>query len=162
MRIAGGLPYVAWPFNDLVDTHRETGKRIAPNANKVFRDLAGHASDLGFTDLAEIFCDAFDPDVRNGYAHADYTIHDNQLRLPKKNGGHARIINFGDLQHVLDRGVNFYGILRNVVDEAVHTYDPPRTIRGRLNEEPEGDWTIYYIPGKAFGFTSGTKLPPQP
>ena len=74
LRVVGGQPYNLWPFQDLVETHRKTGAVIAPNANKVLRDPAGHAATLGLSELAEVFRDAFDPDIRNAYAHADYII----------------------------------------------------------------------------------------
>jgi hypothetical protein len=63
-----------WPFQDLVERHRPRGEIIAPNANRIIKDLIGHASELGLTELAEVFRDAFDPDVRNAVAHADYII----------------------------------------------------------------------------------------
>ncbi len=82
LRIAGGESHVLWPFINLVQSHKQTGDRIAPNANKVLKDLTGHAKELGFDELAEVFRDAFDPDVRNGYAHADYIVWNDGLRLP--------------------------------------------------------------------------------
>ena len=45
------------------------------------KDLIGHASDLGLSELAEVLRDAFDPDVRNAVAHADYIIWSDGLRL---------------------------------------------------------------------------------
>jgi hypothetical protein len=41
---------------------------MAPNANRIMKDLIGHAADLGLAELAEVFRDAFDPDVRNAIA----------------------------------------------------------------------------------------------
>src|SRR5688572_17520246 len=76
LRIAGGESHVLWPFMHLVETHKLTGQRVAPNANKVMQDLAGHAQTLNFQELSEVFRDAFDSEIRNGYAHADYVIWD--------------------------------------------------------------------------------------
>jgi hypothetical protein len=90
LRIAGGQSHVIWPFNDIVERHAQTGNLIAPNANKVLKNLAGHAKELGLDELAEVFRDAFDSDVRNGYAHADYVVWNDGLRLPKHNGGQPR------------------------------------------------------------------------
>lgn len=92
LRISEGGSHVLWPFMDLVQEHRQTGNRIAPNANKVLRDLAGYAKTLGFDNLAEVFRDAFNSDVRNGYSHADYIVWQDGLRLPKRNGGYASCI----------------------------------------------------------------------
>jgi hypothetical protein len=156
LRIAGGQSHVLWPFMDLVQTHKQTGDRIAPNANKVLKDLAGHAKELGFDELAEVFRDAFDPDVRNGYAHADYIVWNDGLRLPKRNGGYARKISWGEFNAIFERGINFFYILHHVVGEYVRSYDPPKTIRDRLQGEPAMDWTIYCDPKSgAFGITSG-------
>src|SRR5688572_4885959 len=47
LRVVDGRPYSLWPFQDLVEQHKRTGAVIAPNANKVLRDLAGHAAALG-------------------------------------------------------------------------------------------------------------------
>jgi len=81
LRVVGGEGHVLWPFMHLVEAHRATGTRVAPNANKVLKDLAGHAETLGLHELAEVFRDAFDADIRNGYAHADYVIWNDGLRL---------------------------------------------------------------------------------
>lgn len=103
-----------------------------------------------------MFRDAFDPDVRNGYAHADYIVWNDGLRLPKRNGGYARKISWEEFNAIFERGINFFHILRGVVGEYVRSYDPPKTIRARLQDEPEMDWTIYYDPKSgAFGITSG-------
>ena len=92
LRISEGKSHVLWPFSDLVRKHPETGNQIAPNANKVLRDLTGHAKELGFDDLAEVFRDAFNSNIRNGYSHADYIVWEDGLRLPKRNGGSAKLI----------------------------------------------------------------------
>ena len=156
LRIAGDQGYVSWPFMDLVQAHKQTGDRIAPNANKVLKDLAGHAKTLGFDELAEVFRDAFDPDIRNGYAHADYVIWHDGLRLPKRNGGYPKRVPWEEFNTIIDRGVNFFHILRQLVSEYIHSYNPPKTIKARLQNEPEMDWTIYYNPNTgAFGITSG-------
>jgi hypothetical protein len=157
LRIADGQSHVLWPFMDLVRAHKQTGDRIAPNANKVLKDLAGHAKDLGFEELAEVFRDAFDPDIRNGYAHADYIVWDDGLRLPKRNGGYARKISWEEFNSIFERGINFFYILRQVIGDYVLSYDPPKTIKSRLQDETEMDWTIYYEPKSgAFSITSGT------
>jgi hypothetical protein len=74
LRVSEGEDCVLWPFQDIVKKDKDTGKPIAPNANKIMKNLAEHAYRLGFTELSEIFRDAFDSDLRNGYAHADYII----------------------------------------------------------------------------------------
>jgi len=156
LRIADGLPHVLWPFKDLVVAHKQTGDMVAPNANKVLKDLAGHAKALGLDELAEVFRDAFDPDVRNGYAHADYVIWQDGLRLPKRNGGVARKIPWDEFDTIFNRGTNFFHILRQLVSEYILSYHPPKTVMARLSDEPAMEWTIYYDPAvPAFGVRTG-------
>ena len=55
LRIVEGQPYSMWPFQKLVEKHGKTGAIIAPNANKVLRDLAGHAASLGLSNWRKSF-----------------------------------------------------------------------------------------------------------
>jgi hypothetical protein len=146
MRIVGGQEYVMWPFLNLNSTHGNTGKVIAPNANKVFKDLAGHAKTLGLTGLAECFRDAFDPDIRNAYAHADYILWSDGLRLRRQAGGLPRVISWPDFTQILLRGYNFYGILRQLMGEYLASYTVPKTIEASMSGEPAADWTIAVNP----------------
>ena len=143
LRVAGGERYNVWPFQKLVEKHKLTGAVIAPNANKVLRDLVGHAQELGLTELAEVFRDAFDGDVRNGYAHADYVVWEDGIRLPKRNGGLPRKIAWLEFNGLLERGINFFHLLNETIAEYRAGYSPAKQIRGRLADEPEGTWTIY-------------------
>ena len=141
---------------DLVQEHRQTGNRIAPNANKVLRDLAGHSKTLGFDALAEVFRDAFDSDIRNAYSHADYVVWNDGLRLPMRNGGYPKRISWDDFTLLFERGINFFNILQELVSEYIRSYDPPKTLSTCLQDEPPVDWTIYCDPESgAFGITTG-------
>ena len=152
-----------WPFQNLVERHRASGEIIAPNANQIMKDLIGHASELGLTELAEVFRDAFDPGVRNAVAHADYIIWPDGLRLRRRNGGWPREIPWKDFTSLADRVLNLFAFIRHLSDEYVHSYETPKTIRSRMNKnEPLTDYTIYYQPTTgAFGFITG-KHPPPP
>jgi len=150
-----------WPFQNLVERHRASGEIIAPNANQIMKDLIGHASERGLTELAEVFRDAFDPGVRNAVAHADYIIWPDGLRLRRRNGGWPREIPWKDFTSLADRGLNLFAFIRHLSDEYVHSYETPKTIRSRMkNNEPLTDYTIYYQPVTgAFGFTTGQHPP---
>lgn len=151
-----------WPFQDLVERHRASGEIIAPNANRIMKDLIGHASELGLAELAETFRDAFDPDVRNAAAHADYIIWPDGFRLRRRNGGWPREIPWNEFTALVDRGLNLFAIIRALSDEYARSYETPKTIRSKLNStEQLTDYTIYYQPTTgAFGFTTG-KHPPS-
>ena len=107
------------------------------------RDLSGHAKCSGFDDLAEVFRDAFDPDLRNGYAHADYIVWDDGIRLRKRNGGHPRTVSWKEFDYLFYKGVNFFDILKKLSIEYQNMYQEPKTIKGQMNNEPIMDWTIY-------------------
>jgi hypothetical protein len=151
-----------WPFQNLVERHRASGEVIAPNANQIVKDLIGHAFELGLTELAEVFRDAFDPGVRNAVAHADYIIWLDGLRLRRRNGGWPREIPWKDFTSLADRGLNLFAFIRHLSDEYVRSYETPKTIRSRMNKnEPITDYTIYYNRTTgAFGFITGTHPPP--
>jgi hypothetical protein len=151
-----------YPFRSLVERHQKTGEVMAPNANRIMKDLIGHASELGLSELAAVFRDAFDPDVRNAIAHADYIVWSDGLRLRRRNGGQPRIIPWDEFDALIGRGLNLFSFIRGIVDEYVRSYDPPKTIRSRMTDgEPETDYTIYFDPKTgAFGFTTG-KWPPE-
>ncbi|WP_162823709.1 hypothetical protein [Lysobacter sp. TY2-98] len=146
LRVAEGERYNLWPFQRLVERHKVSGSIIAPNANKVLRDLAGHAKTLGLDALSEVFRDAFDSDVRNAYAHADYIIWDDGIRLRKRNGGNPRLVSWPEFHLHFHRGINFFHLLGQIVQEYTQSYDPPKQIRGQLADEPEGIWTIHSDP----------------
>jgi hypothetical protein len=153
----GGNGNNIYPFQSLVERHRKTGEVMAPNANTIMKDLIGHASELGLSELAEVFRDAFDPDVRNAIAHADYIIWNDGLRLPRRNGGHPRIIPWDEFDTLIGRGLNLFSIIRQIASGYVQSYDPPKTIRTRMTDnEPETDYTLYFNPTtRAFGLTTG-------
>jgi len=146
LRVAEGLPFSMTPFLPLVRVHQATGDKIAPNANKVMKDLVGHSAGLGLTALSEVFRDAFDPDVRNGYAHADYVVWNDEIRFPHRNGGHPRAIRFDEFQRLLNRGLSFFHYIFQIMDEHVRSYDLARTIRAQLAQEPPANWTIHHDP----------------
>ncbi len=54
LRIASGEDYNFWPFQHLVERHRASGAVIAPNANKIMKDLLGHAAELKFSHFQEV------------------------------------------------------------------------------------------------------------
>ncbi len=158
MRVAEGDLYNLWPFQDIVK-RAKSGSIIAPNTNKITRNLSAHATDIGLSELTEVFKDTFDSDVRNGYAHADYILWEDGIRLRKRNGGQPRIVSYDEFTVLLNRAVGFFDILRHLVKESLSSFDPPKKVRGRMNNEPEGTWTIhcdrstgaYKISGGPFG-----------
>jgi hypothetical protein len=143
-------------FQSPAERHRVTGMSVAPDAN-----LIGHATDLGLSDLAEVFRDAFDADIRDAVAHADYILWSDGMRLWRRNDGAPRVISWDEFDLLMNRGLNLFALIRQILDEYVRSYDPPKTIRCRLaTNEPEADYTVYFDPETgAFGFTAGRHKP---
>jgi hypothetical protein len=149
LRVSQGDHFMVQPFRHLVREHTDTGKRIAPNANKVTKDLVGHAAVAGFLELSEVFRDAFDSELRNGYAHADYVIWSDEIRLPNRNGGYPRSVSLRDFERLLNRGLNFFLRLFAVLNESIRSYSPPKVFRARLNADtPTATWTIAFDPAR--------------
>ncbi len=146
LRIADGEDYSIQPFEPLIQKHKITGDRIAPNTNKVFKDLIGHGGNSGFTELAEVFRDAFNSELRNGYAHADYIIQPDGIKLRERTGGKRQVINIPLFDQLFNRGIGFFQVLRHVIKEYVASYNPAKTVTGRLSDEPVGPCTIQYLP----------------
>lgn len=148
LRVAGGERFAAWPFQNLVQTNKISGDKICPNANKILKDLAGHAENLGLHDLAEVFRDAFSSDLRNGYAHADYVIWDDGIRLPKRNGGTPSVISWVEFHYSFERAINFFHFLNDLIAEHISSYNPAKQVRGQSGNAPECFWTIHADPEK--------------
>lgn len=127
---------------------------IAPNTNKVLRSIVGFANELSYQALAEVFRDAFNSDIRNGFAHADYVLFNEGIAL-KNRYGKEQIISWKELNLLLNKGICFYGCLRDIVRDYIKSYSSPKIVEGRLHKEPISKWTIYYNSGNG-SFTIST------
>jgi len=150
-----------WPFQSLVKKHVKTGRAIDPNANTIMKNMMGHAYDLLLFELSEVFKEAFDPDLRNAIAHADYILAADGVRIRKRNGGQSRVISWEEFDALFCKGVNLLDFIRQLADQHIRSYDPPKTIRARLNaNEPLTDYTLYFVAETgAYGFTTGKEAP---
>ena len=146
LRVIDGSGHNIWPFQDLVEVHRRTGSLIAPNANKVLRDLAGHAKTLDLHELAEVFRDAFDPDLRNGYAHADYIIWEDGIRLRHRNGGNPRVVEWSEFHCLFERGINIFDIMRKLIQECIQNYHPKKQLSGTWGDGRPSRASAIYDP----------------
>jgi hypothetical protein len=156
--IVTGTRHQLWPFKHLVEKHKLTGAMIAPNSSKVIKDLIGHANEAGMTELGEILRDAFDSDIRNGFAHADYVITSAALNLPKRNGGTHRSIPWDEFTVLLNRASLFFGTLVELTDEYMLSYTVPKRIKGWVGGPPDAEYEIYCRRNEGvFGFRTVPK-----
>lgn len=147
LRVYDGEKYNMLPFRCIVKSQIDTGKIIVPNSNAIMRNLIGHAKKSGLNQLAEVLRDAFDYDIRNCYAHADYIVWDDGLWLRFRNGGNPRKFDWSTFSAIYDRGINFFNILQIVIKEYIHSYSGGKIIEGQLDNEPKGKWNIKYDQG---------------
>jgi hypothetical protein len=151
MLVYEGDPYFRSAFHSIVERNRRTGNAMVPNASRVFRDLVGHAKNLGFDELAEVFKESFDPELRNAYAHANYILRPNEIRIKDKATNRIRIISIAEFNLLFNKGLQFFHALRNVLKEYMMSYVPAKIIMGRLHDEPISPCKIEFHPEhKAF------------
>jgi len=144
--VIDGKKYNMIPFYDLVRNYGDKENSISPNANKVMRSLMKYSKKMSFHDLADVFKDAFDSELRNGYAHADYALLKKGICVGSRYKK-ERIIEWPELNTLLDKAINFYMVFRSVLSENLNKYSSPKIVKGHLNEnEPEGTWRIHYKP----------------
>ncbi|MBN9308998.1 hypothetical protein [Devosia sp.] len=142
LNIAGGEFWNMYPFHELVASHKVTGEQIAPNASRVLKDLIGHASDIGFPELGQVITEAFDFDLRNGYAHADYIVWSDGIRLPRRNGGRSKTVPYERFGLLLNKALAFFSALQEVQEECLRRYWPPLLVRGRMNAYQAEEYAI--------------------
>ena len=153
-------PYLLWPFKDLVRVKKGSDRVIGPNANATFRDLAASAGSIGLSGLSSLLELTFRDDIRNAIYHADYVIWKDGLRLPNRSGGHAAQVTFAELNEVVGRAINFFQTLRDYDQVSVESFNPPKTITGRLSANFPMPWTITFDPHNGtFGFSGSSPGP---
>lgn len=143
LRIVSGERANLWPFKDIVKTHKITGDSIAPNATAVIKDLVGHCSELGLDDLATVFRDVFNSDIRNAFAHADYVVENDGINLPRRNGGIATSISWEDFDDDMACAMSMFQILWQLANEAMLSYEPEKSVVGSIGGGPVETIVIY-------------------
>jgi len=146
--VRAGDQYNLEPFAALVTRHKKTGQTIAPNANKVMGYLAEEAHGQGMTELAEVFRDAFDADIRNGFAHADYALSHEGIHVRGRHDS-ERVIGWPEFQNLFHDGVGFFDVLGEVIGAHQNAYNVPKMVVGTSHpKQPPGLWLIYTDPEK--------------
>ena len=144
LRVSSGERYNLYPFQDLVKKHNETGQLICPNANAIFKNLVGHATDLGLENLSAVLAETVDYEIRNAYAHADYVIWDDGLRLRKRNGGTIRIVEWNEFTYIVNKAMTFMDCIEHATHNAFMTFSPSRVVRGDMGTGRDHNITIEY------------------
>lgn len=161
LNVIDGGKYNMMPFLDIVKKYGSDEGAVPPNVNKVMRSLINYSESLGYKELAEVFKEAFDYDLRNGYAHADYALLNEGVCVgPRYNK--ERIICWKEFNDLLNRAVDFYTVFRSVLSDNLHYYSEPKIVTGFLNDkEPESTWKIHYKKGEGLTITGGIGYVPK-
>ena len=137
LRIIDGNTHHCWPFQELVKEHNRTGEINSPNAHKIMKNMIGHAKSLNKDALVEVFTHAFDTSLRHAYAHADYVIWEDGIRICGKNFTERRLVPFVVFQDLLNRATNFFILLTRISAEHVQSYSTPKIISGGFSRLPD-------------------------
>jgi len=135
LNILSGEEVSLAPFAALARRYDHLGNTIAPNANKILKSVLGQASQLGVLNLCELIKESFDHDVRNAYAHADYVLWADEIRMPRRNGGTPRTISCNEFSSLLFKAATFFSTLWMQVDASLESFAVPVRTVGRLNSE---------------------------
>ncbi|RDS80805.1 hypothetical protein DWU98_12675 [Dyella monticola] len=144
MGVLAGGHYNIDPFNRWVRQDKATGQNVGPNANKVMSALESAATDLGLNNLAEVFRDAFDNDLRNAIAHSDYVVSPSEGVYVRGRHDHSRLIRFPELDSIVHRGIGLLYELRNAAMDAQRTYETPKAVFGTTNDRDPPGWHALY------------------
>lgn len=143
LNIIAGESYNLMPFRELVKKYGSREGQILPTVNKVMRSLINFSDELGYSDLAKVFKDAFDYELRNGYAHADYAILEEGICIGSRYNN-EKIVSWVEFNKHLNRALNFYKIFSSILAENSSYYSQPTVIKGFLNDrEPESTWVVH-------------------
>jgi hypothetical protein len=142
--VIAGEKYNVDPFRPLVRQQSSTGKNVAPNTNKVMGALTSRAEELGLNDVADVFRNAYDADLRNGVAHSDYVLESDGIYV---RGRHdmARKISWPELQQLFNDGVGLYHVLRDTVNQYQSQYESPKVVRGTMNDRDPPCYHVIYF-----------------
>ena len=144
LEVARGQKFNVMPFAKFTARYGASVGSTVPNANRLMRSLVKSSSDAGFSDLQTTFGDAFDSDLRNAYAHADYSLAKEGIFVLSRYN-HERQVSWRDFNILLDRAIHLYLILNDIRVEHCERYIEPKQVIGSLNErDPAGPWLIEF------------------
>jgi hypothetical protein len=142
--VAQGQKFNVMPFAQFTARYGTSEGSPIPNANRLMRSLVKSSGEAGFPDLKATFTEAFDPDLRNAYAHADYSLaKEGVIVLSRYN--QERVVTWRELNVLLDRAIHLYLTLNDIRVEHCRSYIEPKQVLGTLNpHDPVVPWTVEF------------------
>lgn len=142
--VAQGQKFNVMPFAQFTAKYGASQGSPIPNANKLMRSLVKSSTEAGFLDLASTFSGAFDADLRNAFAHADYCLAKEGVFVQSRYG-QERLVDWRELNVLLDRAMLLYLSLNDLRAEYCRSYAEPRHVVGTLNpREPATQWKVEF------------------
>ena len=142
--VLGGAKFNFMPFSEFTRKYGAAAGSPIPNANKLMRSLVSCAALAGQTDLQSVFARAFDADLRNAYAHADYVLNAQGVIVLSRYG-QERLIQWNELNELLERAVTLYLTLNDIRSEHCRYYSPAREVIGSLSPASrEEAWRVEF------------------
>ena len=120
-RVIGGERYVIDPFRDAAPKNRKGEPRFlsTPALVRALREMLDAAD---YESLAELFDWFFVPGLRNAFAHADYTLHNDVFRSRSESFEAGGIlspeISLELVADIVNRALDFYGRVHRGVRDA--------------------------------------------
>src|SRR3990167_7446178 len=157
--VCQGHKYNPMPFAQFTAKYGSAEGSPIPNANKLMRSLVRASQEAGLTELAAMFCGAFDSDLRNAFAHSDYYLDKEGIFIHSRYG-HERVIDWTEVNVLLERAMHVYQILNALRVEHCQTYVVQKEIFGALNhQEGKTIWKVKFIqPEGAMVLSNGHAL----
>ncbi len=137
-----GERYMIDPFLDHYPVDKK-GERLWLSTPRKVRALQTMLRDVGHGGLADVLDWFFYSPVRNAFAHADYTLHQDKFRTRKQGAFEVGGITTSELSldtlgDLVNRALAFFGAFIDEYDEQRRSYTENKTITGRMGpgEEP--------------------------
>jgi hypothetical protein len=139
-RVARGERYVINPFLDATPKNRK-GELQFLSTPSIVRALREMLDEVGHTPLGELFDWFFVSALRNAFAHADYTLHEDKFRsrseLFEADGIKSPEISLDLVADILNRALGFYGAFIEEYEEQRTGYRSNKVVLGRFaGDEP--------------------------
>lgn len=141
-RVVAGERYIIDPFLDHYPRNRMGEPQFLSTPGKVraVREMLGSVNHDAVVETLDWF---FHTSVRNAFAHADYTLHDNQFRSRSEwfepAGVRTSELPLDVLADLMNRALAFYDAFMREYDEQRSSYQTNKIVSGRISGGPEGE-----------------------
>jgi hypothetical protein len=137
-RVIAGERYVTDPFLDLARNRK--GEVQFLSTPGTVRGLKGMLEDVGHGGLVEVIDWFFYSPVRNAFAHADYTLHEDKFRSSdwfEVGGIRTRELPLVTVADLFNRALGFYGVFMDEYEGQRRGYTANKVVLGRFTGGPD-------------------------